>query len=107
MPRRIPTVTEKRLKEFLGKRIWVEREGILGNVLKLEGEIKEGELTGILQIDDTGFYVKMCKTYWNEEGLVLDYNSFLDEPYRIRDRDIIRLKPKKMAMNYLVRISQK
>lgn len=64
----------------------IKREGIKGNIKEQNGKIKEGELIGILQRDEQGFYVRMFKSRWNNTGLVFDHESFRDESYRIQDR---------------------
>ncbi|MDP3992080.1 MAG: hypothetical protein Q8P79_01060 [Nanoarchaeota archaeon] len=100
-------ITEKGLRRHLGDRVWIEREGIKGNIIKENGTIKEGELAGILQEDANGFYVKMFKTHWGEmdtrlgkiDGLIFDEKQFLDEIYRIWDRDVIRA-----GGEYLIRL---
>ena len=90
----IGTITEKNLKKYVGRQIWIEREGIKGNFRYPDGRIREGRLFGILKIDREGFYVEMfqsrCK---NKDGILFDKTSFLEEPYRLQDRDIINIYP--------------
>lgn len=82
-------ITEKGLRKHLGERVKLVREGIRGNSRYIDGRIKEGELLGILQEDENGFYVRMFKTIWNSKGTVIIYSTFLEELYRVGNFDII------------------
>jgi len=51
-----------------------------------------------------GFYVKMFRTYSDEIGAHTDEKTFLEEPYRLQDRDWIFFTKKKRPGSYLVRL---
>jgi len=46
--RKLVIIRENELRKYLGKRVWVEREGLVRNWISAEGTPKEGELVGIL-----------------------------------------------------------
>ena len=83
-------ITEKGLRRNLGENVRIEREGLIGNCKYIDGRVKEGMLLGILEEDENGFHVKMFNSHWEEDfGNVFDRSSFMDEPYRLQDRDWI------------------
>lgn len=90
------TITEKNLKNHLGKHLWVEREGVVGNIVYQDIEkrviLEEGKLFGILSKDEQGFYLKLFRITWEEGyGTRVHKQQFLDEPYRLQNGDIIHL----------------
>ncbi len=92
----LKVITEKNLRKYVGRELRVEGEGIRGNLFSelRDGTVvpKEGQLMGILCKDENGFYIKMFKTHWKKGyGLVFDKSQLLDEPYRLRNYDIIHL----------------
>ena len=108
-------ITEKELKKRIGRETLVEREGVKGNRRDLDGVIREGELRGILEQDEKGFYVKMFQSSIGElpdypeiTTLIMDHSSFMDEVYWLQNMDIIRfLTPKRKTFGdgYSVRLS--
>ncbi len=88
-------INERRLKDHLGKSLYVEREGIKGNLFSelRNGSVvaKEGVVYDILCKDEKGFYIKMYKTYWGKEGTIFSKTEFFDEHYRLQNGDIMRL----------------
>ena len=95
-------ITYCELMKKVGERILVIREGIVGNHRWIDGRLKEGELSGLLQFQDDGFFVKMFKTEWRDTpdssgrvGNVFDFSSFIPEQYMLRNFDVVHfLTPK-------------
>ena len=101
-------ITEKNLKNHIGKRVAIEREGVRGNLFSELNDgsvvVKEGELLGVLEKDKDGFYVKMFKTRWDEDYRTkIDQTRFSEEVYRVQDRDVIRFYH---GRERIVRLSQ-
>jgi len=100
-------ITERGLKKHLGKSVIIEREGVIGNALNEKGKPREGQLLGILFKNEFGFYVNMFKSSRQPgETIVYDYASFLEEPYKVQDRDLIRVNSKTGFGKYVVRIDE-
>lgn len=106
-------ITEKELTKRIGEETFVEREGVVGNYVDSMGKAREGELTGILEHSENGFYVKMFRPYFGElhgvSGISLrDKSSFIDEPYMLQQMDIIHfltLKRRTFGKSYSVKLS--
>ena len=84
-------ITARGLNRNLGNQAWLQRDGIIGNSRYIDGRTREGQVFGVLDIDEEGnYFVKPFITVWEDgKGMKIDKEHFYDQRYYLRNEDVL------------------